>query len=91
VLAEEGEFFLTEAEVPQFVQHSAGAGDHPIPPSSRQMAREHLEDRPPVGRAAAEGGLQHRQLIVICEQRSAHGHSHEFETTAQIGQTRGCG
>ncbi|SPL97674.1 unnamed protein product [[Actinomadura] parvosata subsp. kistnae] len=44
-----------------------------------------------MGSAAPQSGLQHRQLIVICEQRSAHGHCHDSKTTAQIGQTRGCG
>ena len=51
------------------VEGPPDAGDHAVAPPLGQPPGEELEDRAPVRGAAAQGGLQHGQLVVVGEQR----------------------
>ena len=68
-LAQEAEDVGVEPEVLDGVQHPAGAGHDAVAAALGQPAGEDLEDRAPVGRARLERGLQHRQLVVVGEER----------------------
>src|ERR1035438_1692855 len=60
---QESELAGAEAEALKRVEKPAGARDHAVPPAVRQMAREDLEDRPPVRCAAPQCRGQHGQLV----------------------------
>jgi hypothetical protein len=68
-LAQKAEDVRVEAEVLDRVQHPSGPGHDAVAAALGQPAREDLEDRAPVGGPALEGGLQHRQLVVVREER----------------------
>ncbi len=65
-----------EAEALHRVQDPAGAGDHAVAPARGQPAGEHLEDGAAVCRPAAQGGLEHGELVAVGEQRGRAGRSH---------------
>ena len=67
-VGEEAQLLLAEAEVLDALQDPAGAGQHAVAPALGQAAGEGLEDAGAVRRAGVQGGLQHRQLVVVGEQ-----------------------
>ncbi len=72
VVGEEPQLIVAEAEVLQGVEEAAGPGDDAVAPPVGQASGEDLEDAPPVGLSRGEGGLEHRQLVVVGHQRGAH-------------------
>ncbi len=50
------------------VEQPPGARHDAVPAAVRQVPGKHLEDGPAVGRAAAQRGLQHGQLILVGQQ-----------------------
>ncbi len=69
VLAEHVDRFGVEAEPLDRVERASDAGHDAVPAALGEPAREHLEHRPPLGRAAAQRRLQHGQLVVVGEER----------------------
>jgi hypothetical protein len=68
-LAQEAQDIGVEAEVLDGVQHAAGAGHDAVAPPVGQPPGEDLEDAPPLGGAGLHGSLQHRELVLIREER----------------------
>ena len=64
-----GDLGVAEAEAGDRVDQPAGAGDDPVPPPRWQSPGEHLERTRPVGGPVGQRRLQHRQLVVVGEQR----------------------
>ena len=67
-VGEEPEFFLGGAEVLDGIQDSSRARNHPVAPPLGEVAGIDLEDRPTVGRAVLEGGVQHCVLVHVGHQ-----------------------
>ena len=92
-----GQLGVVEAERLERVQQPADAGHHAVPAALRQPAPEQLEDRAPVGRPGAQGGLQHGQLVVVGEQRRAvargraEGHGYDCATMGRVHRSPGRG
>ncbi len=68
-LAQEAEHGGVETEVLHRVQDAAGAGHHAVPAPVRQPPGEDLEHAAPFGRTGLQGGAQHRQLVLVREER----------------------
>ncbi|SCF64248.1 hypothetical protein GA0115256_108710 [Streptomyces sp. DconLS] len=75
LLAQEAELALVEAEVLHRVQDAPGARDHAVAPPLRQPPGEDLEHAAPLGRTGLQRGLQHRQFVLVREERR-RGHIH---------------
>jgi hypothetical protein len=74
VNAQEGQLVLAETEVAQRLEEPARAGEDAVAATVGQPAGEGLEDAGPVGVAAAQRGLHHRQLVVVRQQGGARVH-----------------
>ncbi len=68
-LAQEAQDARVEAEVLHRVQHPAGARHDAVAPAVGQPPREDLEHAAPLGRPRLQGGPQHRQLVLVREER----------------------
>ena len=100
-LAQEAEHARVEAEVLDGVQDAAGAADHAVAAALGQPAGEDLEDRAPLGRAGLQGGLEHRELVLVGEERGRRHvhrqpevrsiHSELPRTFVRAGHTSGRG
>jgi hypothetical protein len=75
-----------EAEGLDGVEQPAGAGNDAVAPAVGQAAGEDLEDAAPVGRAAAQGGLQHGQLVVVREQRGGRDRDGQAQVCCAHGK-----
>ena len=69
LLAQEAEHARVEAEVLDGVQDAPGAAHHAVAAALGQPAGEDLEDRAALGRAGLQGGLEHRELVLVGEER----------------------
>ena len=70
---EEPDLLVAEPELLDRIEGAADARHHAVPPALGEPAREQLEDRASVPGAVGQGGLQHRELVVVREQRSRGG------------------
>ena len=65
LVLEEAQPGVVEGEIFQFLEEASGASQHPVPSTGRQTTRERLEDATPFVHAGANGGLQHREFVVV--------------------------
>ena len=63
---------VVEAERAEVFQQPVRPGDDAVPTPIREMPGEDLEHAGPVGRAVAQRGLEHRELVPIGQQTDAH-------------------
>ena len=61
---------VVEAEGVEQLHGAPHAPDHPVPPPRGQPAREQLEHAASVADPGLQGGVEHRQLVVVGEQGS---------------------
>src|SRR5699024_788565 len=81
---------IAEAEVLDRVEEPPGAGEHAVTPAVWQAPGEGLEDAALPGRAAVQGGLDHRQLVLVgqeCRAGSVHHASHSMVGGVSIAPT----
>lgn len=69
VVLEETQLGVVEDEIVQFLEEASGPREHPVPSTGRQATRERLEDATPFVHAGANGGLQHREFVVVRQER----------------------
>ena len=72
-IREEAQLVVAEAEVLERLEDPSRSGDDAVAPAVGQPPGERLEDAPPVRLARGERGLEHRQLVVVGQQRRARG------------------
>jgi hypothetical protein len=72
-VGEEAQLVLAEAEVLERLEDAARAGDDAVAAAVGQAPGKGLEDAAAVRLARGEGGLEHRQLVVVGHQRRARG------------------
>src|SRR5690606_14470702 len=63
-------------------EHTPPPGNHAVAPPGGEAPREHLEHGSAMGGAVGQGGLQHRELVAVGEQRRRHG-GHRITTGAR--------
>ncbi len=85
-LAQEAEDALVEAEVLDRVQDASGARHHAVAAPVRQPPGEDLEHAAPLGRTGLQGGLQHRQFVLVREERR-RGNVHRQPKVRHVHQT----
>ena len=69
---EEIHLVRVEVEGGEGLQGTPGTGDDTVASAGWQLAREEFEDTAAKGRARAHCGLDHRQFVVVGEQRGGH-------------------
>ena len=73
VVAEVAQLVVVEAEVAQLLQQAAGARDDAEASRTREASAEQLEDARTRGRAVAQGRVDHRELVLVGQQRGRAG------------------
>ena len=61
------QYRVVERELRQRFHESSGSGDHAVPAAFGQPSGEHLERRSTVRGSVAQGGREHRQLVLVGE------------------------
>ena len=77
VFAEPFELGVAEPEPRDEVEQAPGARDDAVAAPVGQASRERLEEALAVGGAVEQGGIDHRQLVSVGEERSRPGHADE--------------
>lgn len=72
-VAEIAQFVVAEAEATHCFEEASGAGDDPEPARAGEPACKEFEDARAVGRAVAQGGVEHREFVAIGEEGGARG------------------
>src|SRR5690606_1049447 len=70
-----GEVLVVEPEGGQLLQQPTRPGHDAVAPPGGEPAGEDLEHAAPVGRPVRQGGLDHRELVVVGQHRGARGHA----------------